>query len=378
LKIILINQVFINNLVNFTTNKIFNVMLNQFDNPNSTSKMSLAFSNISLNQRMSFMNFLLTIGVCDGNLSDIEKEIEYLNNFNSIFNVSSNKSSEYLHTYGHKRMYEDLITLTDNQKEYLIIAAYGMINCDGPPNEIEIEVLNFSCEKIGVSKHQIITSSYKYHLLEDLLETKPFPSKCIYKEVSVGNQIWMTENLNVDKFCNGELIPQAKTDEEWINAGENKQPAWCYYDNNPENGEKYGKLYNWYAVNDPRGLAPVGWHVPSDSEWTILADFLGGEHESNVADFLGGMGKAVTKMKSIYGWKSGVIGSNTSGLSCLPSGTRGVDGDFVLAGFTGFWWCSTENDVNSAYCRRMGCKGGSGYRLINDKELGFSIRCVKN
>ena len=98
-----------------------------------------------------------------------------------------------------------------------------------------------------------------------------------FEEVTIGNQIWMTKNLNVDKFRNGDPILEAKTDEEWQKAGEKKQPAWCYYDNDPKNGEQYGKLYNWYAVNDPRGLAPEGYHVPTDAEWTQLSDYLGGE-----------------------------------------------------------------------------------------------------
>ena len=83
--------------------------------------------------------------------------------------------------------------------------------------------------------------------------------------VKIGSQVWATENLNVDRFRNGDPIPQAKTAEEWQNAGNNQQPAWCYYNNDPKNGESYGKLYNWYAVNDRRGLAPQGWHIPSDA-----------------------------------------------------------------------------------------------------------------
>ena len=86
--------------------------------------------------------------------------------------------------------------------------------------------------------------------------------------ITIGTQVWMTKNLDVATFRNGDPIPQAKTDEEWEKAGENQQPAWCYYDNDPANGAKYGKLYNWYAVNDSRGLAPVGYHIPSDAEWT--------------------------------------------------------------------------------------------------------------
>jgi uncharacterized protein (TIGR02145 family) len=90
--------------------------------------------------------------------------------------------------------------------------------------------------------------------------------------VTIGTQVWMTKNLDVSTFRNGEIIPEAKTNIEWEAAGDNKQPAWCYYDNNPANGTKYGKLYNWYAVNDPRGLAPDGWHVPTDQEWYELAE----------------------------------------------------------------------------------------------------------
>lgn len=86
------------------------------------------------------------------------------------------------------------------------------------------------------------------------------------KSIKIGNQTWMTENLNVDNFQNGDIIPEAKTTEEWEQAGKRQQPVWCYYDYDINNGKKYGKLYNWYAVNDPRGLAPKGWHIPSDEE----------------------------------------------------------------------------------------------------------------
>ena len=111
-----------------------------------------------------------------------------------------------------------------------------------------------------------------------------------YESVRIGNQEWMTRNLGVDRFRNGDLIPQVESDEEWKKAGENGRSAWCYYDNNPENGKKYGKLYNWYAVNDPRGLAPKGWRVPTNEEWTTLINFLGGKEVAG------------HKMKSDNGW----------------------------------------------------------------------------
>lgn len=119
--------------------------------------------------------------------------------------------------------------------------------------------------------------------------------------VTIGTQVWMTKNLDVSTFQNGDSIPQAKTAEEWEKAGQNKQPAWCYCNNDAAKGTKYSKLYNWYAVNDPRGLAPVGYHVSTDAEWTILTDYLGGE---SIA------GK---KMKNTSGWADNGNGTAESG-----------------------------------------------------------------
>lgn len=136
----------------------------------------------------------------------------------------------------------------------------------------------------------------------------------VYKTVKIGSQVWLAQNLNTDRFQNGDVIPEAKTREEWYLAGENKQPAWCYFDNDTANGSKYGKLYNWYAVVDPRGLAPKGWHIPRDSEWDI------------VVNFLGGGAKAGVKMKSKIGWNIDCNGTNSSGFSGLPGGIRENNG----------------------------------------------------
>ena len=112
-----------------------------------------------------------------------------------------------------------------------------------------------------------------------------------YESVRIGNQEWMTRNLDVDRFRNGDMIQHAESNKEWKKAGENGQPAWCYYDNDPENGKKYGKLYNWFTVNDPRGLAPEGWHITSQKDWTILVEFLGGYEIAG------------HKMKSVNDWE---------------------------------------------------------------------------
>jgi clan AA aspartic protease (TIGR02281 family) len=201
------------------------------------------------------------------------------------------------------------------------------------------------------------------------------------KSVKIGTQTWMTENLNVDRFRNGDLIPEAKTDEEWLNAGKNKQPAWCYYDNNPVNGAKYGKLYNWYALNDPRGLSPKGWHVPSHNEFLILRKFIGQKE--------GGK-----KMKSTSDWVSGNPdvpignGTNSSGFNGLPGGMR-MYNEFVLtASFENLhtsaeFWTSTTN--YNQYTKDKNAKFFDLHLRVdwldeshNDKGQGRSIRCIKD
>ena len=226
--------------------------------------------------------------------------------------------------------------------------------------------------------------------------------------ITIGTQVWMTKNLDVATFRNGDPIPQAKTNEEWEKAGENQQPAWCYYDNDPANGAKYGKLYNWYAVNDSRGLAPVGYHIPSDAEWTKLTDFLGGESVAG------------TKMKSKSGWNSYTTGgsktcpncvnwnaeyrrkvpchtcqdkryvpapkvtnsgngTNTSGFSGLPGGSRSSLDTFSFVGEYGYWWSSTEFYPYLALYRGLDCSGGDVSRdFYGFKVKGFSVRCLRD
>ena len=184
--------------------------------------------------------------------------------------------------------------------------------------------------------------------------------------ITIGTQVWMTKNLDVSTFRNGDPISQAKTDEEWEKAGQNKQPAWCYYDNDPANGVKYGKFYNWYAVNDKRGLAPEGYHVPTDAEWTQLSDYLGGEDVE---------GK---KMKSTSGWIENGNGSNESGFNGLPGGLRGGHGTFYYVGKSGYWWSSTEDDTSDAWGRYLNYTNGYVLSYDFSKEGGFSVRCLRD
>ena len=184
-------------------------------------------------------------------------------------------------------------------------------------------------------------------------------------EVTIGTQVWMAQNLNVDTFRNGDTIPEAKTNEEWAIAGNNKQPAWCYYDNDPANGKKYGKLYNWYAVIDIRVLAPLGYHIPTDGEWAILNDFLGG------------VVVAGTKMKSKSGWSED-NGTNESGFSGLPGGARNSSGPFSNVGSYGNWWSSTETSSANAWNRFLSYGVGHFNGVSTSKLNGFSVRCLRD
>jgi uncharacterized protein (TIGR02145 family) len=187
-----------------------------------------------------------------------------------------------------------------------------------------------------------------------------------FNEIKIGSQVWMTENLNVARFRNGDLIPEAKTVDEWKKAGEEGKPAWCYYENNPANGEKYGKLYNWYAVNDPRGLAPEGWHIPSDKEWTTLIVYLGGEAVA------GG------KMKSTSGWNYKGNGNNSSSFSGLPGGHCNRHGSFNYFGKNGYWWSATESLTDNAWDRVLHHGDDNAYRNYYYKSNGFSVRCLND
>ena len=191
--------------------------------------------------------------------------------------------------------------------------------------------------------------------------------------VTIGTQVWTTENLDVSTYRNGDVIPQVQDRKKW---GKLTTGAWCYFNNDPSNETKYGKLYNWYAVNDPRGLAPAGYHIPSDAEWTILTDYLGD-------------GDAGTKMKSTSGWVEDCNGDDAIGFSGLPGGLRREDGTFSDIGSEVFWWSSTEN-LNSNllaenipilvhYCN-LYCNSidGSAWRGSSSKESGFSVRCIKD
>lgn len=182
--------------------------------------------------------------------------------------------------------------------------------------------------------------------------------------VMIGTQAWAVANLNVMTFRNGDTIPEARTNKEWVAAGEAKKPAWCYYNNDPAMGQKYGRLYNWYAVNDPRELAPAGWSLSTDEDWAKLTYYLTGKDAAG------------TKLKSTTGWKDGDNGTNESGFTGYPGGYRVENGIFKNFGSTGIWWTATENNSLSAYDHYL-FLGGSLGRSNSPKQRGESVRCIK-
>lgn len=188
-----------------------------------------------------------------------------------------------------------------------------------------------------------------------------------FKYIQIGKTYWMAENLNVDKFRNGDLIKQAKTAEEWRKASANREPAWCYYNNDPANGLKYGKLYNSYACTDRRGLAPFGWHIPSDDEWSNMIGLIGG--------FTNETGK---KMKLNKGWLNRGNGTNEIGFSGLPGGARRSDGVFQEVGEVGLWWSMPRNSLRGETIYQLSSYLERVYVQKSWGDDGFSIRCVKD
>ena len=213
--------------------------------------------------------------------------------------------------------------------------------------------------------------------VKDVTQTNGIPGPNItdaesnsYKTVYIGTQQWMAENLKVTKYSDGTAIPNVTDNTEWEN---NTTGAWAYCKNDAANNAKYGKLYNWYAVsktsNGNKNVCPTGWHVPTDAEWTVLTDYLGGESVAG-----GKMKEAGTAS-----WDSpNTDATNTSLFTGLPGGYRGGTGIYGNIGNFGGWWSSTEDNSNSAWNRYLYNVNGNAYRNFDDKNYGFSVRCLRD
>ncbi len=227
---------------------------------------------------------------------------------------------------------------------------------------------------IVINKQSIKSSD-----VDSIIFYNPVPTSVIdiegnvYKIVTIGNQVWMAENLKVTKYNDGTEIPLETDNTAWSNLS---SPGYCYYDNSLTNKETYGALYNWYAVssstNGGKNVCPVGWHVPSDSEWTTLTNYIGGTSQGN-------------KLKSTSGWinfdtkKPEGNGTDDYGFSGIPSGIRSYDlGYFALIGSYGYWWSSTFNTTNTAWYHRLNSNNSDVDRIDGFNSYGMSIRCIQD
>jgi uncharacterized protein (TIGR02145 family) len=211
----------------------------------------------------------------------------------------------------------------------------------------------------------------------------------VYNTIKIGTQTWMVENLNATHYRNGDPIANVTDNTTWqdLTAG-----AWCNYDNNPLNGTKYGKIYNWYAVGDSRNIAPTGWHVPTNDEWEVLKLYLtaNGYNYDGSYDATGEINKIAKALAAKTDWEAdteiGTIGNdlsrnNSSGFSALPGGVRVHDGTFINIRRYGWWWTSTEGTG-------MGNTGAWSHALFWQSDqlntntyyntTGFSVRCIKD
>ena len=218
-------------------------------------------------------------------------------------------------------------------------------------------MIHYLCNQKGVILKYLVTL-----LLAAVVSSSAFSQS----EVKIGNQTWMSKNLDVSTFRNGEAIPEAKNEKQWLKASENQTAAFCYYEYRSNNGKVYGKLYNWYAVNDSRGLAPKGYHIPSDEEWIIVTDFLGG---SDIA------GK---KMKSKNGWANDWNGNNSSRFNGLPGASCIYYGDFSSIADCGGCWSSSENNTDSAWSRGLVSSRTKVFSNHGFKYFGLSVRCLRD
>ena len=205
----------------------------------------------------------------------------------------------------------------------------------------------------------------------------------VYKIVKIGEQWWMAENLKVTKYRNGEAIPNVFGNSEWAGLSTG---AYCVYNNDNDSVATYGLLYNWYAVVDSREIAPTGWHVPTDEEYTVLENYLianGYNWDGTTTE-----DKTSKSLASKTGWNSsseaGDVGNdmstnNSSGFTALPGGYRIYnDGSFNYIDYFGLWWSATEYSSTYAWSRYLYYDRSGFGRADNGKQDGFSVRLIRD
>jgi len=210
----------------------------------------------------------------------------------------------------------------------------------------------------------------------------------VYNTVTIGTQAWMKENLKTTKYNDGTAIPNLTTEWGFATTG-----AYCDFKDIPANSTIYGRLYNWYAVdnneaskmvsNGGKNICPTGWHVSNDAEWTTLTDYL----TNNGYGYQGSGDDIAKSMAATSGWKIyGILGTvgndqasnNSSGFTALPSGSRSFSGTYDLLEYYTYWWSSSEFSAEGGYYRSMFYNYAVVDRVPTYKRCGFSVRCIKD
>jgi uncharacterized protein (TIGR02145 family) len=189
----------------------------------------------------------------------------------------------------------------------------------------------------------------------------------VYNTITIGTKVWMVENLKTTHFRNGDIIKTTIPATSDIRNESSPEYQWAYI-GKESNADIYGRLYTWYAVTDSRGVCPVGWHVPTDAEWTILINSSGGEVV------------AYSKLKEAgeSHWQKYDSGTNEIGFTALPGGLRNNTGSFVDIETRGYWWSSSENGMYLAWNRLISYDMNSIFRYLSLKRNGLSVRCTLN
>jgi uncharacterized protein (TIGR02145 family) len=225
-----------------------------------------------------------------------------------------------------------------------------------------------------------------------------------YQTVKIGDQWWMAENLKVTRYRNGDAIPTGLSNTQWESTTSGAYAVYPHgggeteddvegINSNEEIITAYGKLYNWYAVNDSRGLCPEGWHVPTDAEWTVLVDYVVAQGYPNEWDNPNGAGNALKSRRQVDSplgapwatsehprWNSHRRhhGLDVSGFSGLPSGYREDTGIFYNFGYSGTWWSSTEFVGGFVWQRTIYYELSHLIRSNGVKRDGRSVRCLRD
>jgi uncharacterized protein (TIGR02145 family) len=264
-----------------------------------------------------------------------------------------------------------ILLFTACQKEISMDKASEKIAGVDENKQAKISVCHYDAAT-GISK----TIEINANALAGHLEHGDLQGDCSAVLTTICHQDWMIKNLDVDHYRNGDPIPQVTDQSAWMGL---ETGAWCYYNNDPANGTIYGKLYNWQAVNDLRGLAPVGWHIPSNGEWNNLAKCL--DHNTNLNIFNQSpiAGGAMKENGSTHWIYPNTGATNSSGFTGLPGGYR-VNSGFDLINKYGLWWSSSERNISmgDVWTRVLSYADGYIYSGSNFKFEGHSVRCLRD